>query len=388
MSNYTQKISYGKQDITETDIKAVIKVLNSDWLTQGPTVPEFEKQISNYVKVSHTVAVNSATSALHLACIGLEITKGDIVWTSDITFVASANCAKYCGADVEFLDIEMETYNICIEKLSDKLEKAKNEGRLPKLLIVVHLAGQSCDMKSIHTLSKQYNFRIIEDASHAIGGKYEGNNIGSCQYSDATIFSFHPVKIITTAEGGCITTNDIKLAEKLRTLRSHGITRKNFARLKFDKGPLYYEQNTLGYNYRMSDIHAALGISQLTRIDDYVKRRNHIADFYNKRLDQKVIKPWISPNNYSAYHLYIIRLRTENQKLRDHLFEILSINGINTNIHYIPMHFHPYHKVNLNSPCQFKNAELYYKTALSIPIYPTLQLSAAEKIAELINGSI
>ena len=297
-------IPYGKQNISSEDIEAVVEVLKSDYLTQGPVVPEFEKAISSYCGAKYAVAVNSATSALHIACLALGVGLGDLVWTSAITFVASANCALYCGAEVEFVDISSESYNISIQRLTDKLEAAKKSGRLPKVVIPVHLAGQSCDMRAIHALSKKYGFRIIEDASHAIGGKYLEERIGGCQYSDITVFSFHPVKIITTGEGGIALTNDQNLIKKMARLRSHGITRYPEEMTHAPDGPWYYQQIELGFNYRMTDIHAALGLSQLGRLDKFVSERHAIAERYGQLLSKSQIKlPQQDPQSRSAWHL-------------------------------------------------------------------------------------
>ena len=337
-------IPYGRQDISIEDIDAVVSVLKSDFLTQGPTVPAFEQLIADYCNANYAVAVNSATSALHIACLALGVKKGDIVWTSPITFVASANCALYCGADVDFVDIDSATYNMSISVLEEKLIKAEKQGRLPKVVIPVHLAGQSCEMSKIHELGQRYGFRIIEDASHAIGGKYKNESIGGCHFSDITVFSFHPVKIITTGEGGMCLTNDLKLANLLNRYRSHGIVRKQIEMTNISEGPWYYEQVDLGYNYRMTDIQAALGISQMKRLDEFVSARNTIAARYDELLNQEWLQlPWQHPDNYSAFHLYIIRVKESNQWISHlQLFEKLRSAGILVNLHYIPVYKHPY----------------------------------------------
>lgn len=367
-------IPYGRQDITNEDIEEVIKVLKSDFLTQGPAVPEFEKSISEYCGVSYAYAVNSATSALHLACLALEVGEGDIVWTAANTFAASSNCALYCNALVDFVDIDPVSYNISITNLKYKLELAEKEGALPKVLIPVHMTGQSCEMSEIFDLSKRYGFKIIEDASHAIGGKYLNDPIGCCKYSDITVFSFHPVKIITTGEGGMAVTNNKNLAKKINYLRSHGITRDIDLMSKED-GPWYYEQIELGYNYRMTDIQAALGLSQMNRLDEYIKIRHKIADFYNESLSGLPLQtPKQSKESFSSFHLYVIRLNLSMiESSHKDIFESLRKDNILVNLHYMPVYLHPYYKNNLG----FKSghcpeAEKYYSEAISIPMFPTL----------------
>ncbi len=367
-------IPYGRQDITNEDIEEVIKVLKSDFLTQGPVVPEFEKSISEYCGVSYAYAVNSATSALHLACMALEVGKGDIVWTAANTFAASSNCALYCNASVDFVDIDPISYNISISDLKNKLQLAEEKDVLPKVLIPVHMTGQSCEMSEIFELSRKYGCKIIEDASHAIGGKYLNDPIGSCKYSDITVFSFHPVKIITTGEGGMAVTNNKNLAKKINYLRSHGITRDTNLMSK-DDGPWFYEQIDLGYNYRMTEIQAALGLSQMSRLDEYIKIRHKIADFYNKSLSGLPLQiPRQSKDSFSSFHLYVIRLNLSMSKnTHKDVFESLRKDNILVNLHYIPVYLHPYYKNNLG----FKSghcpeAEKYYSEAISIPMFPTL----------------
>jgi UDP-4-amino-4,6-dideoxy-N-acetyl-beta-L-altrosamine transaminase len=381
-------IPYGRQDISEDDIKSVIEVLKSDYLTQGPTVPAFEQAVASYCGVRYGVAVNSATSALHIACIALGVSKNDEVWTSPITFVASANCAIYCGANVDFVDIDPNTYNISVTALEEKLEKAKSKGKLPKVVIPVHLAGQSCDMEKIHQLAQKYGFKIIEDASHGIGGEYKGQKIGNCLYSDITVFSFHPVKIITTGEGGMCVTNDSKIALKLTHLRSHGITRNPTEMTKPIEGPWYYQQIDLGFNYRMTDINAALGLSQMQRLDEFVKRRHSIAEYYNNTLSKNpsIITPYQHPDTYSAYHLYIIRLKRIN-KGETHLqmFEKLRSAGILVNLHYIPVYQHPYYQNLGFSKDHFPESEAYYSEAISIPMHTKLTNNELDFIVEHIS---
>ena len=379
-------IPYGKQNITDQDITSVIEVLRSDYLTQGPVVPNFEKSLAKYAKSKYAVAVNSATSALHIACLSLGLKKGDILWTSPISFVASSNCALYCGADVDFVDIDPQTYNMSTSQLEKKLIKAKKLNKLPKIIIPVHLAGQSCDMEKIHTLSKKFGFKIIEDASHAIGGKYKGKNIGNCTYSDITIFSFHPVKIITTGEGGAILTNDEKICGKAQQLRSHGITRDPREMTKHIDGPWYYEQIDLGFNYRMTDLQAALGISQLKRIDSFIKKRQKIAGLYNRLLaNSKLILPYQKIDTKSSFHLYIIRVPSNSSLIRSELFERLLANGILVNLHYIPIYKHPYYQTKYKIKySDFPQAEKYYAEAISLPIFYDLKESEIKKITKIL----
>ena len=383
-------IPYGRQDINDDDIQAVVDVLRSDYLTQGPAVPAFEKSVADYCGVNYAVAVNSATSALHIACLALGVGKGDIVWTSPITFVASANCALYCGADVDFVDIDSETYNMSVECLSEKLKQAEKLGNLPKVVIPVHLCGQSCDMERIYALSLKYGFRIIEDASHAIGGKYQGRSIGGCEFSDITVFSFHPVKIITTGEGGMATTNDELLVKKMRLLRSHGITREPFEMQHESEGPWYYEQVDLGFNYRMTDLQAALGLSQMQRLDEFVKQRQYIAKRYDDLLrDLPVLLPSQLEHSYSAFHLYVIRLNTkEIFKTHKDVFEKLRQLGIGVNLHYMPVYRQPYyHKLGFNREyCE--EADSYYADAISLPIYPALSELKQAQVVKAIKKAL
>jgi UDP-4-amino-4,6-dideoxy-N-acetyl-beta-L-altrosamine transaminase len=381
-------IPYGKQDINNEDIKAVIDVLKSDFLTQGPLVPQFEKAVTEYTGSKYGVAVNSATSALHIACMALGIKEGDIVWTSPITFVASANCALYCGASVDFVDIDKKTFNMCPNKLEKKLVQAKKKNLLPKAIIPVHLAGQSCDMKKIKQLSKKFNFKIIEDASHGIGGKYLNKPIGSCIYSDITVFSFHPVKIITTAEGGMAVTNDKNLALEMAKYRSHGIVRGS-KEIKNNDGPWYYEQIDLGFNYRMTDIFAALGISQIKRLDSFVNKRHKIAEEYKKKLQHL---DWISlpeqdKKTHSSFHLFIIRINKEKIKIsHKEFFEKLRNSGILVNLHYIPLYRHPYYSKMGFKKKDFPESESYYSEAISIPIFPKMKKKEISEVVKILDS--
>ena len=381
-------IPYGKQEITQSDIDSVIEVLKSDFLTQGPIVPIFENHIKNYCGSKYAIASNSATSSLHSACHALGVSKGDIVWTSANTFVASSNCAIYCGATVDFIDIDPRSFNICLNKLESKLILAKKNGNLPKVLIPVHLTGQSCDMKKIYELSLTYNFKIIEDASHSIGSKYLDRYVGSCDYSDITIFSFHPVKIITTGEGGIATTNDKNLAEKLNLFRSHGVTRDSKLMKKHSDGPWYYEQIDIGYNYRMTELQAALGISQLERIESIISKRHLIANEYNKKLKDLPLRlPWQDNKSYSSYHLYVIRLNLDQIEISHKDFFIkMRDEGILINLHYIPVYLHPYYKKLGFKEGHCPEAEKYYDDAISIPMFPSLTSEEQDKVINTIKS--
>jgi len=368
-------IPYGRQNINQADIDAVVEILRSDFLTQGPVVPEFEKAVAAYCHANHAVAVNSATSALHIACLALGVGKGDLVWTSPITFVASANCALYCGAHVDFVDIDPQTYNLSVARLKEKLVQAEMAGRLPKVVIPVHLCGQPCDMEGIHALSQQYGFKIIEDASHAIGGRYKGEPIGNCRYSDITVFSFHPVKIITSGEGGMALTNDIKLAKRMRLLRSHGIISDIAEMHSRPSEELWnYQQIDLGFNYRMTDIHAALGLSQMQRLDEFVVRRHALAKRYNEVLSSfPFVTPWQHPDSYPSYHLYVIRLKLDEiNKTHRETYAALQAAGILVNLHYIPVYRQPYYEQMGFSIGYCSQAEQYFREAISLPMYPGL----------------
>lgn len=378
----SMNIPYGRQSITRQDLRDVLSTLRSEYLTQGPAVEKFETALGSSFGAAHSIAVNSATSALHLACIAVGVDEGDLVWTSAVTFVASANCAMYCGADVDFVDIDSGTYNMSPEALDTKLKVASRAGRLPKVVIPVHLTGQPCDMKAIHELSKKYGFSIIEDASHATGAHYLGSPIGSCEFSDITVFSFHPVKIITTGEGGAALTNSPQLADKMMQLRSHGITRNSDQFTVTSQPSFYYEQHDLGFNYRMTDIQAALGTSQLKRLDYFIKRRRQIASYYDfKFRDHDIVLPLQHSDGNSSWHLYVVRIPSRAGKnSRNQIFESLRELGIGVNLHYIPVYRHPYYAKLGYDPKSFPNSEAYYAEAISMPIFPELKSREQDKV--------
>lgn len=380
-------IPYGKQDIDQSDIDSVIEVLKSDFLTQGPKVPAFEQTVADHVGAKHALAVNSATSALHIACLSLELGQGDWLWTTPITFVASANCGLYCGAQVDFVDIDPATYNLCPKALEAKLIQAERKGTLPKVLVAVHLCGQPCDMKAIHDLALKYDFKVIEDASHAIGGKYQNEFIGNCRYSDITVFSFHPVKIITTAEGGMALTNDDSLAQKMNLYRSHGVSRDQTLMTHEPDGPWYYQQVALGYNYRMTELQGALGITQMQRLDQFVSQRHVLAKRYNELLSELPLTlPWQHPDSYSGLHLYVIRLSLDKiSKTHLQIFEELRESGIGVNLHYIPVHTQPYYQNIGFREGDFPQAEQYYKEAISLPMFSKLTEEKQRKVADVLE---
>ena len=383
-------IPYGRQDITEEDVKAVMDVLNSTHLTQGPAVPKFEQAVLRHCNAKHAVAANSATSALHIACLALELGPGDWLWTSPNTFVASANCGLYCGARVDFVDIDPDTYNLCPKALEEKLRVAEKNGTLPKVVVPVHFSGQPCDMRAMHELSQRYGFRIIEDASHAIGGKSLNEPIGNCRYSEITVFSFHPVKIVTSAEGGMAVTNNDRLAEKMALLRSHGITRTPSLMTKPMEGSWYYQQVDLGFNYRMTDLQGALGASQMGRLVHYVARRHELARRYDKLLkDLPVVTPRQHKDGYSAFHLYVIRLKLDEIKASHvEVFEALRDREIIVNLHYIPVHTQPYYQEMGFCTGDFPEAEKYYAEAISIPLFPTLTDSEQDFVVEALKEAM
>jgi UDP-4-amino-4,6-dideoxy-N-acetyl-beta-L-altrosamine transaminase len=383
-------IPYGRQSINDDDVHALVAVLKSDFLTQGPQVPNFEHAVARYVGAKHAVAVNSATSALHIACQALGLGRGDWLWTSPITFVASANCGLYCGAQVDFVDIDPSTYNLCHKSLEAKLAVAEEQGKLPKVVVAVHLCGQPCDMAAIFDMRKKYGFKIIEDASHAIGGRYKGEFIGSCSYSDITVFSFHPVKIITTAEGGMALTNSSELASKMALLRSHGITRDTSQMTHEPDGPWYYEQIELGYNYRMTELQAALGLSQMQRLDAFVARRHQLAKRYDQLLDAlPVSAPWQRQDSYSGFHLYVVRLQLDKiERTHRQVFEALLDQGIGVNLHYLPVHTQPYYVRMGFKAGDFPQAERYYAEAISLPIFQAMSDTQQDRVVAALKIAI
>jgi UDP-4-amino-4,6-dideoxy-N-acetyl-beta-L-altrosamine transaminase len=378
-------IPYGKQDISQEDIDEVLSVLKSDFLTQGPQVPAFENLLTRYTGAQYALAVNSATSALHIACMALDLGEGDILWTTPITFVASANCGVYCGASIDFVDIDADTYNLCPIALEKKLQEAQQRNVLPKVLVAVHLCGQPCDMEKIWALSKKYGFKVIEDASHAIGGSYKNLKVGSCKYSDITVFSFHPVKIVTTAEGGAALTNNSTLAEKMSLYRSHGVTRDNKLMKGESHGTWYYQQVTLGYNYRMTELQAALGVSQMARLDDFIESRHTLARKYDRLLKDLPVKlPFQLEDSYSGLHLYVIRLKLDQlSKTRKQIFDELRDAGIGVNVHYIPVHTQPFYKEKFGfAEREFPQAEAYYEEAISIPMFHGMKEEQLKRVVD------
>jgi UDP-4-amino-4,6-dideoxy-N-acetyl-beta-L-altrosamine transaminase len=380
-------IPYGKQDISQFDIDSVVEVLKSDFITQGPKTLIFENKISDYCMADYSVTVNSATSALHIACLALGLGEGDWLWTSTNTFVASANCGLYCGAKIDFIDIDPRSYNMSVELLEKKLIYAKKNRKLPKILIPVHFAGQPCDMKKIHKLSKEYGFSIIEDASHSIGGKYLDNPIGNCQYSDITIFSFHPVKIITTAEGGVATTNSKKLSEKMRLYRSHGITKDPSEMVQQPDGDWYYEQVDLGFNYRMTELQSALGISQLRKVDEFVHARWTLKERYDELLiNLPLIKPFQYSYAYSSMHLYPVQILTNKLTIsHKQIFHYLRKNGVGVGLHYIPVHLQPYYQKFGFKRGDFRNSEAYYSKAISLPLFHAMTFEQQDTVVSVLK---
>ncbi|WP_372766447.1 UDP-4-amino-4,6-dideoxy-N-acetyl-beta-L-altrosamine transaminase [Pseudoalteromonas sp.] len=377
-------IPYGKQDINQDDIDAVVNVLKSDYLTQGPAIDQFEHAVSEYCGAKYAVATNSATSALHIACLALDVGKGDYVWTSPNSFVASSNCAIYCGAKVDFVDIDVKTGNISVASLRAKLQEAKKNNNLPKAVIPVHFAGQSCDMAEIAKLANEYHFKIIEDASHAIGAKYQNSPVGNCLFSDICVFSFHPVKIITSAEGGMLTTKCGDIATKLKKLRSHGITNQPKDLERVDQGPWYYEQQSLGFNYRITDIQAALGLSQMKRLDEFVAKRHQLTSLYTKYLPTNLTHLIQSRDCYSSYHLYVVLL--DNAAKRKEIVMQLRANGIFAHVHYIPIHLQPfYHNLGFREG-DYPNAEEYYSKAITLPLHPNLTEKDIKYITTTLRG--
>lgn len=380
-------IPYARQDICEADVQAVVDVLNSDWLTQGPAIEAFERAVAEYCGAKYAVAVCNATAALHLSALAANLGPGDWLWTSPNTFVASANCARYCGAEVDFVDIDPRTYNLSVTALAEKLEQARKSGKLPKVVVPVHFAGQPCDLEGIAALSREYGFAVVEDASHAIGGRYQGLPVGACQHSDMTVFSFHPVKILTTGEGGMVLTNREDLYQKLVLLRSHGITRDAAMMQGEPDGPWYYEQLALGFNYRMTDIQAALGISQMRRLDEFVGRRRLLAQRYDELLaDLPLTLPWQHPDGLSAFHLYVIRVASASGgKDRRRVFDELRSAGIGVNVHYIPVHLQPYYRQLGFADGYCPEAEHYYREAITLPLYYGLGEGPQERVVAVLK---
>jgi UDP-4-amino-4,6-dideoxy-N-acetyl-beta-L-altrosamine transaminase len=383
-------IPYGRQSITQADIDAVVQVLHSDWLTQGPMVPRFEQAVAAKVGAQYGVAVNSATSALHIACLALGLRSGDLLWTVPNTFVASANCGRYCGAEVDFVDIDPNSWNISLSLLREKLAQARRRNRLPKVLVPVHFAGQPCEQEAIWELAQEYDFLVLEDASHAIGACRTGEPVGSCRWSHIAVFSFHPVKIITSGEGGMALTNDTELAAEMEMLRSHAITRDAARMTKESDGPWYYEQQMLGFNYRMTDIQSALGLSQLQELDEFITRRNQLAVRYNQLLaDLPLRLPAVRTENLSSFHIYVVRLQLNKlQRSRREIFEALRTGGIGVNVHYMPVHLQPYYQQFGFKTGDFPESERHGATALTLPLYPALTDEQQDLVAATIKREL
>jgi UDP-4-amino-4,6-dideoxy-N-acetyl-beta-L-altrosamine transaminase len=377
-------LPYGRQSIDEADIAAVVAVLQSDFLTQGPAIPRFEKSVTDWCGAKHGIAMSNGTATLHCAAKALGLGHGDYLWTSPITFVASANAGRYCGAKVDFVDVDPGTILMCPERLEQKLVQAEKDGKLPKIVVPVHFAGQSCDMPRIHALGQKYGFKIIEDAAHALGGEFEGEKIGNCRWSDAASHSFHPVKIITSGEGGMITTNDDELAWRIATLRTHGITRDAARMVNESHGGWYYEQLELGFNYRMTDMQAALGASQMTKLEAFAARRREIADLYDRELAVLPLRPLArDPRGISGWHLYMIRLNlAESRSTRREVFDSLRAQGIGVNVHYIPVHLQPdYQKLGFSAG-MYPEAERYYEEAITLPMFPVMTDADVRRVRE------
>jgi UDP-4-amino-4,6-dideoxy-N-acetyl-beta-L-altrosamine transaminase len=382
-------IPYGRQDVTDDDVQAVVEVLRSDYLTQGPIVPRFEHAVARMVNARHAIAMNSATSALHVACAALGLGWEDRLWTVANTFVASANCGLYCGASIDFVDIDADSWNMSVARLEEKLATAKTKGTLPKVVVAVHFSGQPTDQQAIWELSGKYGFKVVEDASHAIGASRDGELVGSCRWSHVTVFSFHPVKIITSAEGGMALTNDEELAERMRLLRTHGITRDPRRFLMQNAPPWHYEQQGLGFNYRMTDIHAALGLSQLPRVGEYVSARNKIAERYQTAFEDLPLQlPSVSKGNLSAFHLYVVRLISAEESKHREIFEYLRSHGIGVNLHYAPVHLHPYYRDMGFASGYLPESEAYGRSAITLPLFPTLTIEDQNRVIEALREAL
>lgn len=382
-------IPYGRQHITPDDIDAVVGVLRSDYLTQGPAVPAFERAVAEHVGARHGVAVNSATSALHIACMALNLGPGDILWTVPITFVASANCARYCGAEVDFVDIDSSTRNMSVAALAAKLEAAASLGRLPKIVIPVHFTGRPCAMPEIGALSRRYGFAVVEDASHAVGAGHGASAVGDCSDSDITVFSFHPVKIVTSAEGGMAMTNDSELARRMQLARSHGMERDASRFSQPPEGDWVYEMQSLGYNYRMTDLQAALGLSQMRRIDTFIEQRTALAARYDELLaGLPLIRPAALENMHSAWHLYVVEIGAAHAPSRAEVFAAMRAADIGVAVHYIPVHLQPYYRALGSRPGDYPNAERYYARALSLPLFATMSSAQQQQVVDALHAAL
>jgi UDP-4-amino-4,6-dideoxy-N-acetyl-beta-L-altrosamine transaminase len=383
-------IPYGHQDISEADIQAVIEVLRSDWLTQGPAIERFERAVADYCGASYAVAVSNATAGLHLACRALGLGPGGLLWTSPNSFVASANCARYCGADVDFVDIDPATGNLSVSRLAEKLAAATRRGRLPDVIVPVHFAGEPCEMEKIRDLAAEHGTSVLEDAAHAIGASHRGSRVGSCAHSDAAVFSFHPVKVVTTGEGGMVLTNDPGLNDRLKLLRTHGVTRDPEQMSQPTEGPWYYEQRELGFNFRITDIQCALGTSQMRRLDEFVDRRHELARRYDRMLAGLPVRvPWRDPRNHSSLHLYVIRLELARLRVsRLEVVERMRAAGILVNVHYIPIHWHPYYRALGFERGRFPEAEQHYQEAITLPLFYGLSEGEQDRVVTALRESL
>ncbi len=386
------KIPYGRQTIQASDIEAVMQVLKSDWITQGPAIEHFEQKLAKRFESPHALAVCNATAALHLAYLAAGLGPGKKLWTSPNTFLATANAARFCGADVDFVDIDPKSWNLSVEQLVLRLSQAEKTGQLPDVLAPVHFGGNPCEMEAIAGLARKYNFQVVEDASHAVGARYQNHPIGSSHYSDFTVFSFHPVKIITTGEGGAILTHNTAAYERMARLRSHGMTRNPKLMQQEGEGGWYYEQLELGFNYRITDIQAALGESQLERLDSFIQQRQVLAKRYSELLadlsaDLALQLPSVSAEAVSAWHLYVIRIPSR-KGMRKQVYDHLQKAGIEVNVHYIPVHLQPYYRQLGFKPGDFPEAEAYYREAITLPLFPTLTLKQQDFIVSTLKEAL